>query len=615
MKANVVSTLFLVVAVIPALAAEPPVMFENLGRPLKPLPVSIEVVTPTPKGSGHIAWSAIRTADRKGLMGTDVSRGKSTWVDLSKWDYGRIFLTRAPNGHLYLYTGSPGRFFKLDTSTLRLMDLGAPASKASYTMGAALAPDGRFYSCSYPKTSLVCVDTNTDQVFTFGRLSRDPRNKYATGIAVSDDNIVYVATGLHHAELWSYDPATESKTQILPDEVCQADDRVKVTLGEDGHVYATAAGATFRCRGDAVQPIERTPARRAFPERLQAGEWLASSVTSEGKLLLRHAETGLKKEIETDFDGVAVRLYGVFCDHDRKIYGGGFEPANVFRYDPATGAMEDLGRLTAGRIQVYDILSHARGLFLSSYTGAHLDYWNPDTGKKHHIATLLHDYEQERGLELRVGPDGMIYLASRPSKGKLGGALTRIDPKTFAWKCWRHVIPNHSVHSITPIPETKELLCTTSVYGGSGSVPVEKEGFVFLWDCEGEEVVWKAVPIPGDRSYGEMVRCRDGLAFVHAHDEFLLLDPLQHKVVHRGGMPVEHVRPHGIADRPAGDGLIYGLGDDALFVFDPATRKARVVARHSSIASARGLHVSACGDLFYINGASLWRARFKADEN
>lgn len=584
-------------------------VFENLGPPLKPKPVPVSVVTPAPDGSSHLAWAEVRSPERKGLLGVDVNTGKSTWIDLAAWDYGHIFLTRAPNGHLYLYTGAPAHFLKVDAKTHKLTDLGAPAATASYTMDAALAPDGRFFTCSFPKTHLVSVDTTTDQIVDHGALSTDARNKYATGIAVSDENIVYVAIGLHHAEVWAFDPATGRKKQILPRATGKAPDRARLTLGEDGQVYAAVGGKIFRCGPEGVDLVDTAPSERSELEERRAGDWYASALTSGNALLLRHVAHGARKEVPTDFDGVPAWLYAVCGERDGGIYGSGFHPAHVFRYDPQTGVSEDLGRRTGGRIQIYDILDHPRGLFLSSYSGAHLDFWNPETGEQQHIATLVFDHDQERGLELRHGPDGMIYLASRPSKGKVGGALTRIDPETLAWKCWRNVIPNHSVHSITSIPETGELFCTSSVYGGSGSVPVEKEGLVFLWNCQREEMVWKHVPIAGDPSYGETVRGQDGFVFVHAHDEFLLVDPVARKVVHRGQMPVKQLRAQAIADRPDADGRIYGLGDDALFAFDPAIREARVVARHPSVEQARSLYLAQSGNLYYVSGACLWRVK------
>jgi hypothetical protein len=53
--------------------------------------------------------------------------------------------------------------------------------------------------------------------------------------------------------------------------------------------------------------------------------------------------------------------------------------------------------------------------------------------------------------------------------------------------------------------------------------------------------------------------------------------------------------------------LIYGLGDDAIFVIDPENRQARVIARHPSIEDAFGMMVTKDGIMYYGSKAHLWR--------
>jgi hypothetical protein len=62
-------------------------------------------------------------------------------------------------------------------------------------------------------------------------------------------------------------------------------------------------------------------------------------------------------------------------------------------------------------------------------------------------------------------------------------------------------------------------------------------------------------------------------------------------------------------------GLIYGLGDDAVFAIDPADNSAKIVARDSSIGgapgkrSAFGFFVTPEGVLYYGSGATLMKCR------
>lgn len=456
-----------------ALAQRPTHTFEDLGRPLNPKPLPISVVTRDRAGR-QLAWGEVTSPERKGLVGVDIETGAATWIDLARYDYGRINLPRADNGHLYLYTGRPGRFLKLDVNTGDLHDLGVPAQPASYTMGGAVGPDGVFYVGSYPNTTVVCVDPATDNTASLGAMTEDPRNKYVIDTAVSQDNVVFVAVGLHHAELWAYRRSTAERQQIVPQAISAEHDRMRVWTADDGHVYGRAGDAHFRCYPDRIVAIDEAPQPRPDTAKRMAGDFVATSINRDGELILKHRDTGKSSRVPTEFDGIAVLIMGVFCEHSGRIYGGGFQPANVFEFDPASGSMRDLGRHNGGRIQIYDILSHSRGLFISSY--------------------------------------------------------------------------------------------------------------------------------------GKAVRARTGLIYVQAHSRYVVVDPVERKVVHRGDMPVSTVRKLGIADKPAGpDGLIYGLGDDAVFAFDPADHQARIIARHPSITTAQGVFVTEDTMLYYGSGSRLWR--------
>ena len=67
-----------------------------------------------------------------------------------------------------------------------------------------------------------------------------------------------------------------------------------------------------------------------------------------------------------------------------------------------------------------------------------------------------------------------------------------------------------------------------------------------------------------------------------------------------------------LAHEPVGArGLIYGLGDDAIFAIDPADYSARVAARHDSVKDAHGLFAAEDETLYYGSGPYLWRAILK----
>jgi hypothetical protein len=227
---------------------------------------------------------------------------------------------------------------------------------------------------------------------------------------------------------------------------------------------------------------------------------------------------------------------------------------------------------------------------------------------------------QERPVQWCLGPDGMLYTGTEPAKGRLGGALMRVNPADLSLKVWPTPIPNQSIEYLAPIPETNELFCTTSIRGGSSAIPTEKEACVFIWDIKKEEMVFRADPIPGSKTYGRAVRGQNGLIYGVVGGKFYVFDPKARKVVFTGDLPVKYVYFPQLNREPVGPrGLIYGLGEGAVFAIDPTDNSARIVARDPSIGGgpgergAFGFFVTQDGVLYYGAGATLMRCFLRID--
>lgn len=584
--------------------------FEDLGEPVHERSLGMEFVTRGP-GEGYTAWATYEAADGTALVGVRIPSGEVVRVDLTRFGPSHIQAAQAPNGDLYLYAGRPGHFLRFDVVREQIEDLGVPARPASYWLGSAVGPDDWFYVGSYPATYLVRCNLRTKEVESLGRIAEDPKECYLLHPAVSDDGIVYCPVGLHHKELWAVDPRTRAKRQILPAELTQSQGIPRVWVGTDGHVYGEADGKQFRCYPDRIEVGQTQPERRRR-RPMEAGDVRVGRIDEQGRLVLTHTTTGEVRHIQTSYPGAPCAIYSVSCERDGRIYGGTFSPANTFCYDTATGRLYDLGRISTARIQVYDTLNHPKGLFLTSYMGATVDFFDPaapiETGRNpRHIVTIP---GQERPTQIILGPDGMLYTGTVPSKGRLGGALTRINPNDFSHKVWTNLIPNQSLLYLAPVPETKEIFCTTTISGGSSAIPTEKEAFIFLWDTQREVIRHRDQPVPGTKTYGAVVRARNGLLYGLAENRYYAYDPVARKVVHVGELPVRAVAFPGLSDEPVGPrGLIYGVGEDAVFAIDPADHSARVVVRHASLRGVHGFFVSSDETLYYGRGSHLMRCR------
>jgi len=589
-------------------------VFENLGVPTMQTGHALDFTTEHPDGY-HIAWARHESPDFMGLFGVRLDTGEYFLLDLSMHGRSHVSPVLGRDGNIYAYAGRPdAHFMRIDPATRKVTDLGAPAENAHYFASGAMGPDGRFWVGSYPRAVLVWVDTATGETGSAGRLTEDARNKYLwPSVAVSDDNIVYCPVGLNHQELYAYNPATGEATQILPDDLAQLPSAPTVWRAADGNVYGRSGGTEYLCTPTGIVPQDEAPGSGG--RAVLAGDLSVSGINGEGVLTLTNAETGEARELQTEYLGRRVMVYCVAAEWDGKIWGGNGFPARVFSYDPATGEMADHGKRSGGRIQVYDIIGTPAGLLLSAYTGATINLWNPNAaeGEEDNFA-LARGQNQERPLQWTVGPDGNYYIGTRPIKGHVGGGLCRVtlDPPETTW--WINPVGEQSVTGCAPVPETGELLCTTSNYGGSSSIPTEPVGHIFLWNCADEQVTHIAEPVPGARSYSAPARADTGIVYLLTSTDsgptYVAYDPVKRETVFVGELPGARSHFPSLHEQPVGpEGLIIGLVDDAVWAIDPSDHSARVLARHESIAGAQGFTVTDDGVLYYGSDTQLWRCR------
>ncbi len=592
-----------------AMSAEP--TFEELGSPIRIRTLTIEVVTPKADG-GHVAWGW-----RKGdsLVGIDVTTGKSFQLDIKKYNAGNLAMSRGPDGSLFFYAGRPGRFFQY-TPQGTLKELGIPAKPASYWLAGHATPGGILYVGTYPGAILVACDMNTGKITSHGQITDDKREKYIMGVAAADDGAVYCSVGLHHQELWSFDPDTGKRLQILPDSLTTKQGAPKIWTGTDGHVYGSGGGLEYRCRPDGIE-VGQMCAKRCNPTIKQAADKDVVTLDGQGRLKLVAVADGALSKVQTDYAGQSSAIFSVGCQRHGKIYGGTVFPAQAFSYDPKQDTFRELEQVTPDAMQTYDIFSHPKGLFFASYMGCLLDRFDPDSPREQHKNPRRFKNSipgHERPVQWEEGPDGGLYFGTVPAKGRLGGALVRVDPDSLAVRVWENIMPKQSIHYLASVPETGELFGCASVKGGSSAIPSLEEAEVFLWDTKTQKVTWRGKPVPGTRSYLRAIRSDNGLIVGLARRSWYVFDPVKRQVVHTGSLPVKQLHFPYLSDQPVGaKGLVVGMGDDGVFAIDPGSRTVKVLGRHDSLAQARGFLVTPEKWLYYGSDSSLWRSRLEIE--
>src|SRR5690606_985236 len=130
-------------------------------------------------------------------------------------------------------------------------------------------------------------------------------------------------------------------------------------------------------------------------------------------------------------------------------------------------------------------------LYLGTYPKANLTIFDTSRpGGEGNPRTLfsLHDEEQDRPFGMLAVPEiKKIFMGTVPGYGILGGALAVIDPDTSTPEVHRNLIKNHGI--VTFAYRNGILYGGTTIYGGLGIEPVEKEAKLFLWDTHKGELI------------------------------------------------------------------------------------------------------------------------------
>src|SRR5690606_4981031 len=136
--------------------------------------------------------------------------------------------------------------------------------------------------------------------------------------------------------------------------------------------------------------------------------------------LVMEDQGGKRSRLKSNFKPSAHEVFSIGDIYANKLYGSGMKPGQGCTYDIQTADILDMGKITRGGIQVYDILSYTNRLFMSSYTGGYIDCFDitadSTVGRRRSVSHLRALANQERAVQLVLGTDGMIYSPTVPIK-------------------------------------------------------------------------------------------------------------------------------------------------------------------------------------------------------
>jgi hypothetical protein len=312
----------------------------------------------------------------------------------------------------------------------------------------------------------------------------------------------------------------------------------------------------------------------------------------------------LKKPVEP------VEIQSMALGPDGRIWMGGYLSGGNAAYDPGSGRSEEYKGLSQaesiavlGESLYFGLYPHGRFAVYDT-TRAWGKGRNPEQGGK---------IEGQSRPFAGMGVEGLkkVFFGLVPEYGKLGGGVAAYDVVGKKLEFYHDVVKDQSVIALAYVDGL--IVGGTSVSGGLGVEPVEREGRLFLWDPEKGEKVFEVVPVAGEPAVTCVIEGPDGRVWGVAGGTLFVFDPHARKVVSRRKLfDVDYSGRHvwrGASMVVHPDGFLYGTLEGRLFRLDPKTM-------HVTVLRDRGAGLLAMdrqGRLYFRDGIHLWRYTPAAD--
>ena len=582
--------------------------FELLGkyRGIGGLVASAVAPGPLP-GSERVYLSYLYIDNTIEVVAVDPQTGEfQVFPNPAPSESGARCMAVGPDGNVYLGTLPDAHFLKVDIQAKKLIDLGRPSSTEQYIWDVNFGPDGKLYGATYPQAKLVRYDPKTGRQEDLGRM--DPVEQYAHYVAGSDDGFMYIGIGTSKANIAAYQISTGEHREILPAEF-QVVGQANVYRGQDGNVYGTVAGHQFRLKNWTATLIADKEASAAVPHnRLHDGRTVE---IQDRNLRLLDSKTTAVTDRPFAYEGNYLPLFRIAFGPDGELYGSSVLPIHFVKLDRTARALSELGGLGGG--EIYSFLSHGKQLLMAAYAGlAPLMAFDPSRpfcketeGKNPALVNFKGSDSSWRPEAMIDGPGNLVYLGAVAGYGKLGGPLTVWNPETGGVEQYHHLVPDQSVISLAMWKD--RIVGGTTVAGGGGSHPTQKEAKLFVWNPQTREKEFEFTPVAGAGSIDDLITAPNGLVYGVAHGMLFVFDPESRTIKDRKPLPFARTIYNSVALGP--DGRIWGLTREGIFSIDTKTNQAVMEAKAPE--KITGGFALRGGSVYFICGPSVYRYRIE----
>ncbi len=518
------------------------------------------------------------------------------------------------SGRLYIGSAYAGHLLCFDPRQNALLDLGA------INPGAATFPcqidedqNGRIWIGSYPGADLTVYDPKTGEFTRYGRMSSLDKYNYPL---VAPDGKIACRIWPTRPHVVVFDPTTKESFLVGPI-IYKGQGTLTLERKRDGNLYViTSNYGNFQISGNVGIPVTSLPGRIPRPTLPDGSTFFFADATEQiNRTLSIRSPFGRVRSFELDYRANGSDIFYVHTGPDGLIYGSSILPLHLFRNDPASGDLVDLGKCSSSGGEAYSMANLEGKLYISSYPAARISVYDPSL--PYHFGSGPDDNPRDLGrlddISYRprstlAGPMGRVWIASVPDYGRWGGPLAYYDPETDVRKSYKRIAGDASCYTLAHLERQNLIAVGTNIRGGSGTDPRVSEATLFLWDYHAEEKAWEGT-IEGRSApvsvFNALIVGPDGLLYGTVRgggvDELFVFDPNARTFTHRISLPGGRPLDLGLLNGP--DGKIYGFTNTLIYTLDPSTRHVEEVLNVIDGISIAGPILGQ--EIFFATGAVL----------
>lgn len=299
-----------------------------------------------------------------------------------------------------------------------------------------------------------------------------------------------------------------------------------------------------------------------------------------------------------------IKINSLVRGPDLQIWTAGYLTGGHAAYHPKNGKIKQY----PGIDQAESMTVQGQYIYMGVYPNARMyvydtkKKWDPEKGNPRLISRI--DGQDRPFAGISIPNSHKLFFGTVPRYGKLGGALLEYNPRTDQMITHPDVVKNQAVVSLTSADGT--IYGGSTVRGGMGIRPTEKEARLFGWDEDKQRKIFELVPVPGARAITCLIIGPDHNIWGIADGVLFIFDPLKRRVISQLRLYPFPKTGDGVyydaklLVHPSG--MVYGTGGGNLFQVEPNTMTYTLIRK-----DARLLTMDQQGLLYTVIDGRLWQ--------